>query len=379
MTTLYHLVSNQVWQNLLPILAYRPKKVVQIRSKGKIWEQSEKNLIEAVRQYQLGNQEIEFETIPLKNDFPAIEEVLEILVRRHKALPANILNFTGGTKLISIGSYRFAQEHGIPSFYYDSRYGEFDGRTGCLPNRQVEYEEVAKKIKVVVALAAHGYTLHGNGYESMMSDGAATFATKVCQIMANNTVVIKQWLKECTSRLFDYKEKWLAESKLRNVLLQPLPRANSEMVQEFIHCAIDAGLLVVDLIGAVRLDPSPSVAKKHFQILQGGWWELYVAKRYKESNRYSDVIWNVVGEGETDVLAFDRANLSVVVTSCKSGYVKKPLEHVESLTKRAEKMGGQYARPVLAVYEEPSDELISHCTKNKVKLLVGADLREVKI
>lgn len=50
--TLYHLISEQVWQNLLPLLAIKPKRVVQVHSAGSDWESRARNLERFCRLHQ---------------------------------------------------------------------------------------------------------------------------------------------------------------------------------------------------------------------------------------------------------------------------------------------------------------------------------------
>ncbi len=113
MKTLIHLVSEQTMQNLLPILAFRPTRVVQIRSRPTRFHTAANNLRIAVAEasqlpsYHDLHPEFIEETI--NEDSPSVEHARAVVTRHLEANPNALVNITGGTKLMSIGAYLAAE------------------------------------------------------------------------------------------------------------------------------------------------------------------------------------------------------------------------------------------------------------------------------
>jgi hypothetical protein len=380
---LHHIISEQVWQNLVPLLALRPPTVVQYRSAGERWEKAARGLEAAARL--AGLHETRFIDRPLASDFPSFAEWREAFEGGLTASSANVFNLTGGTKLASIAAHRLCTERGIPSFYYDSRHPLFDGATGPLPPMR-DATGVVASLTVPIALAAHGYDPEGFKADTP-SPALLAFGRRATDLFAAGATPINQWLDTCRRQLLP-KGNWAEGSKLRALLQAPLPAPPSEAALDYADAAIEAGLLRVDASGRFFPVPDPNAfggssrdlrneARRSFMLMEGGWWELFVLAHMQQAGHWTDIRWSVQfaadnSAGETDIVAFDARTVGLEVISCKAGRIQKSLEHCESLRRRATAMGGRRAQPILAVFQFPNEraekEIRLHAQANGVAI-----------
>jgi len=127
--TLIQLISEQTMQNLLPVLRLQPTKLVHLATPRT--EARSPLIAEAAWQSKCP---VELETIRLSN-MPSMREAHGAVVRSIEDTKSDgvecIVNFTGGTKLMSIGAYVAALNNKTASLYVDSQEAVFvDGQTG---------------------------------------------------------------------------------------------------------------------------------------------------------------------------------------------------------------------------------------------------------
>ncbi|MBN2452284.1 MAG: DUF1887 family protein, partial [Lentisphaeria bacterium] len=159
-TTLIHLVSQQTMQNLLPILALRPRKVVQVLSGHSRFPAVARDLERALDRVALasagGAPRPECETVPVPGTSPGIEQTAKVLHGVADANPDCILNITGGTKLMSIAAWQVATGRDKPWLYCDTQMQRFV----CTPHPQLSgvppFDRVVASLTVDVVMAAHG-------------------------------------------------------------------------------------------------------------------------------------------------------------------------------------------------------------------------------
>src|SRR5438067_857322 len=110
---LIQLISEQTMQNLVPLLALKPAHVVHLSTPKTAARSAQ--IVEAARQ---ANVIIELESIRL-SEMPSIPEtsraVLRAIVAAREAHQIPVINFTGGTKLMSIGAYEAALHEQVSS------------------------------------------------------------------------------------------------------------------------------------------------------------------------------------------------------------------------------------------------------------------------
>ena len=152
--TLIHLVSEQTMQNLLPILALRPKTVVQVRSRGDKYLAVARHIEAAVREAGIA---ADFKEYELPNAFSDVGETRQALGEILPQFPEAIVNVTGGTKLMSIGTILAANAFPkVAMLYCDSDRRSFI-QVGKHPLPPMpSYVETARRLRLRVVMAAHG-------------------------------------------------------------------------------------------------------------------------------------------------------------------------------------------------------------------------------
>ena len=126
MKTLIQLVGQQAMPNLLAAIAIKPNRIVHLWT-AKTRTASE-NLRNACNKAGIGAN-IQFYEL---SETPGINETKAAVSRIADSNPGCVVNFTGGTKLMSIGAYAAAADQNIPSLYVDTDTGVFrDGATAA--------------------------------------------------------------------------------------------------------------------------------------------------------------------------------------------------------------------------------------------------------
>lgn len=376
--TLYHLISEQVWQNLIPLLALRPDKVVHVRSHANRWRTAAKRIQRAATEIDPKWQPT-YVDAPLKSDFPEIAEMRDHLRLLHERHPAGVLNFTGGTKLAAIGAYQFAVTADIPSFYFDTeRRTFFPSDNQSLPPFR-PLDEVIPAITVRAGLVGHGID-GANLRFSKATEQLIAFARKAAEIRTRARVPVNRWLEEIRDRF----PKWAnPESDWGRVPSIALPYPEHPEAAQLADAAIDSELLRIDNCGRIYLN---NPALETFSLLEGGWWELACLDELSSQQRFTDIQWSARvkdndAEGETDLIGFNRETLKLEFFSCKSSTINKPLEHLESLRNRAVRMGGSQAVPNLMVFQCIHNQQRAHyadkCRRQRVAFWEGYPLKEV--
>ncbi|MCC6882631.1 MAG: DUF1887 family protein, partial [Verrucomicrobiales bacterium] len=352
----------QTLQNLLPTLALRPAAILQVRSSSPRFDQTAEHLKAGCLVAGLTDMKfLPVATIP--NESPTIgetETALDEIIGQYPEFRF-ALNVTGGTKLMSIGAYRFAERHRLAALYTDTLNSRsfVDVGTG-LWTGMPSLAETVDKLTVPVVMAAQGKSIR----EDSISEKLLLFGRRAWELRSHNQAAIQAWTGSIRAGLPRDESGRIAKqaSKLREFLQQPLPSPQSEAAENYLDAAAEAGLINVDLTGRAYLkaDPVKSSVERASNLLDGGWLELAVAAFAGDGDRFADVHWSVepmksedpADYGETDLVLLDRKELRLAIISCKSGlkHVSK-LEHLSSWRDRARTLGGSYAAVHLAVFQ----------------------------
>lgn len=352
--TLIHLVSEQTLQNLLPTLALRPKAILQIRSADRRFAGTPRHLEEACRKAELPKLKfLPIETVP--SESPSIEETETLLnnIRARHADASWGLNLTGGTKLMSIGAYRFAEYQRLPSLYTDTqnRRAFVDASTGTWDSSLPNLMETVKKLTVPMVMAAQGKDFR----DQMISPELLHFGARAWELRMRHPAPISQWTAAIRDSVPRKNHRVIrSPSDLQNFLARPLPVAETPAASDYLDAGVEAGLLRVDLSGRAFLNAEPKKPsiERVCNLLDGGWLELAVAYFAQTGARFGDVHWSVEpmasGEpadfGETDLVMLDREALRLSIVSCKSTMRDvSTLEHLASWRDRARSLGGSHA------------------------------------
>ena len=134
-TTSIHLISGQNAPNYLALQQYPSQKVCMLHTSG---SRGQVSVLEQVFEEQAPSQEFEIETIEVPPfDTEAVRgkvaDILEALENPQEAY----INYTAGTKPMSIGAYLAGSEYQVPRLYVDSQYNQMHWSDGSEVSFQV--------------------------------------------------------------------------------------------------------------------------------------------------------------------------------------------------------------------------------------------------
>jgi hypothetical protein len=357
--TLLHLVSEQRLQNLLPLLALEPVVVVQVLSASERFGSVAEHLEGAVAELLPPERRPRFERICLGSMTPSIGETRSAVagVLQNTRCPA-VVNITGGTKPMSIGAFLAAEEHGIPTLYFDRGLQPAGGF--ALPATR-PLEAVIRSLTVPALLAAHGVP-PGSLQSTRPSDSELAFGRVAAELDAAHHVLLKPLLDAIRSQLYPAgDDRPIPKSEIDRILSDGLPELSDACLAGFYGAASEAGFLRPENSRfRYAIDPAWNSRKKLDTALKlsrtlvGGWFELHCFDRMARSGHFVDLRTGVQAKGtrvlgETDIVGVDR-NGSLIFVSCKADDLAlKPLEHVFAMRQRAREFGGSHARAILRI------------------------------
>jgi len=375
---LIQLISEQTLQNLLPINALLPRALLHLTT--------QKTAHRSAHIYHAAS--VSGAAAPLEiirlSDMPSIEETARAVARGvdwalSKGLQP-VVNFTGGTKLMSIGAYQQAGKSGVPSFYVDTQSGHFvDGATAAglleLFAGDFSFSRIIADLSLDTMVVANGHrsVSAGRDWRSCLSAATAILENSRASealtealfgkngLLPNSTEPrnAKDWLP-VLRKPFPVPESLLGELVAAKVLLAG-PSFGTALLPT--HTLPDLQALASGVSGSseayfAAIEP----VQQSISFLGGSWWEVVVAEAMVRSGRFQDLRWSakITQQSgvplEEDVLALDGAD--AVCVSCKksSGGKARLIPHLDELSSRAKAIGGNFTRAFLAVHQFSRNE-----------------------
>lgn len=394
MHTLIQLVGQQAMPNLLAAIAVRPDRIVHLWTRKT--RAASEQLRDACKAAGLGAR-IRFVEL---SDMPGIEETRAAVSRAAAEDPGCVVNFTGGTKPMSIGAYAAAAEKGLPSLYVDTDSGEFrDGATApgfpdLFAERDTSLTTAKSALDVRVIACANGVPFVDAGKDWRPLVPLADL------LLRDEALDEACWrAADRTSKAVESDGNWF---KQREILLRVYGRPVSGFPEPVLEKAAAVRLaerhgvdwywnpaLVADCDAMYpEMPPREATAalekaKEPLDFFHGKWWEVAVAAFLDRRGIYRDLRWSVQtsirnqNPIEEDLLGVEGANLLYV--SCKHGDFRKSLARtVEEVDASARRLGGSFARKILAVCNPPKgrqeSSLRLRCAQLGIELLFRADL-----
>lgn len=353
--TIVHIVSEQTMQNLLPILALRPRRVVQLRSEGQGFQTIAKAVVDATRAAGL---DTEFSQLVADEPYPGVEAWKALTAKALQQFPNAVLNITGGTKLMSLGAFLAGQ--GNPVLYCDSEQQRFVSLGA--PIEVPCFRETVARLTLPVVMAAHGIAAESWQFD-IAQQAQLEFGQNAYALRTANPEIFDEFSKRVRPHYRpdgDIPNNKSGLAKQASIDLATLyPEGVPGPVAEFLDASAKAGYLVKQEDGGWVMPPEAhrqrSVYRLAANILDGAWFELTVLDLVHRSPAFLDPYWSVepAGEkekrfGETDIVALSRRNGGLHLISCKTG-IRQPLEHLEAIRQRSQELGGRYGRAILAL------------------------------
>ncbi|MFN0127984.1 MAG: hypothetical protein ACKV19_14990 [Verrucomicrobiales bacterium] len=374
--TLLHIVSEQTMQNVLPALALRPERLIQVRSGGERFASASRNIEAALREAGL---EPEFLDYPLASEFPDLEQTRKAMKYWLPLFPNAVVNITGGTKLMSAGALLGAREFpGASILYCDTdqrRFVSLAERTLLPP--MPAFDEAAGELTLRIVMAAHGQRPDQWKFDTA-DDRLLEFGRTAFELRTTHAKQLREFGYSKQVRDFFRSENGhvpKAAAKLNALLAADVRQAFRgelpDAVRQFFDAALAAGVLAREPSGAIHLAAPPQGHKSQSHVnrmanmLDGSWLELAVLDRVRRSPHFADAHWSVepvspaqapeaASFGETDIIALRLPQGVLQLISCKTE-VRGPLEHLEALRERATQLGGRFARATLALLTATND------------------------
>lgn len=383
--TLIQLISAQTMPNLLPMLRLRPAYLIHLATPKTVERAG--HLLRAANAAGF-HPSVETLLLSAMPGIPEVYQAVKSLLLRGQdgfgstGLPAPVINFTGGTKLMSIGAFAAASELRTPSLYVDTEERQFlDGHSGkgleevfagdfsftplrdCLTVSTVAAANGRDRVTAgrdwqpLLPLALH--LLHQTEEEQATVDAAYGPQGVLPNGGGNRKLSPADWLA-----LMDRPLRLPMETgRLAGAagLIEPdgrLPQATRAELTALAEAQASKTFLK-DF--NQRLFAATEPLSSALAFLGGAWWEVAVLDAAQRSGRFTDLRWSAsVGQAggvdvEEDIVGLD--GVQVLYISCKRGgslTKNRLLPHLDELHARAASLGGSFTRRFLACCIRPT-------------------------
>lgn len=394
-TTLIQLVGDQTVQNLLPAMALRPSRIVQLRSRDAIpvsprFETAARNFALAIDDLRheegFGDYHPEIETIILNDTSPRIPDVRSAISKVLATSSDAVVNVTGATKMMSIGAHQAAVAMNVPALYCDTQEKRFvDAESGSPLMAIPTFEETADLLSVPLLMAAHGKPFADWSSEEITS-GLLDFGR------ANFEVRRDHW--DSCAPFFDGVRNWFFCERgkfpkntdtLKRLVSTPLPATDvSGKLSPVLRTATTAGLIVAKGDKYyLNCKANQREVARIGNLLIGTWLELAILDLLKGHPYLRFPLWSVAPRdtrvtdfGEMDIVCVDLRLAGLHYISCKSTLSGQALEHLEAVGDRAHRVGGTFAGATLAVFSSLPDQASAierYAKRLRITSAVGAN------
>lgn len=404
--TLIQLISEQTMQNLLPVLRLKSARLVHLTTPRTAMRSN--HIIAAARQAQV---QAEAENHPLSG-MPTLAEtfgaVKAAIQQCQGAGQTPVVNFTGGTKLMSIGAFSAAlnSNHRALSLYVDTENEVFvDGHTSeglsDLFDGDFSFTPLERALTVNTIAVANGRerVTGGRDWRPFLPLATHLFRNSIDEQATHEALYGRsgllprgqtppdpgQW-----TELLD-REFQLPQAVAKLAVAAGLVRASASGACLLPDCSRAELKALAHIRAQKRFIPDYEARRiaatdrvqRPITFLTGGWWEVIVADAVEGSGLFRDIRWsaNAGQRGgadlEEDILAID--GVQVVCISCKRGGARsRLLPQLEELNARARSLGGNFTRRFLAVHQRLSGPVARNLRQRAhelgIRLLAPEDL-----
>lgn len=396
---LIQLVSEEAMPSLFPILAMKPAALVHVTSHGFEHHSEPVLAAAAVAGLRPGDEAVRHFQLPpmpsITDTHNAVKEGIEWLQDRGLQ---PVINFTGGTKLMSIGTFYAAVSAQVPSLYVDGDNQTFvDGRTGpelaSFLEDGLHLRQVAPHLSVSVIVGAHGgrFRSSGRDFAALVPLARHLFANPADETRVWEALFGKAGAFSKLQRATE-KRDWLRAPEVQF----SLPKHVRELAEAAGLVVIRQGVarLKCDEWEATAAAAASGVRLKFNEIQRliapiqerlnffgGGWWEVAVAQAVKECGAFADIkLGAEISKAgrramEEDILAVQGVQLAYF--SCKRGSQGRLQRQLEEVDASARRLGGKLALKYFAVCHLSSGmraELEQRARQIRIRLIGPDDL-----
>lgn len=356
--SLLQFASDDVLVNLLPVMALRPARILQVRladsGKGTRLDQAPalfRQALQALAQEQaFKGYQPKVVDVTMPGTSPDISETREFVATTLLGQPGMIINFSGGTKLMSMGAYLAALALGRASFGCDLQGQRFtNGRTAAL-ERLPDLASLTKGFSIRLLMAIQGRNLDEWRSETA-TDPLRAFGLKAFELRSQHWGVLDNFNKALRANFYTQGDKVpQEEDAIRALVTRPLPAAvtSSEPARQFLAAAAAAGLVKVEGPNYRLHIPQfqRRVVERAVQLVSSGWLELAVLDCMQRNPRYQTPLWNFEPASQqssphedSDIVCIDSKDGTLKLICCKAVMTRSPHDHLESLAGRVQRLG----------------------------------------
>lgn len=387
--TLIQLIGGQTQPNIVGIKAVRPDKVISLYTDKT--KKSLQNITNFIKEYLPG---IILEDCLFTVDFPSIKTTrnrVATLIKNEKKNDSNVeivINYTGGTKLMSIGAFlagvnensKKPEAPTVSFLYVEDAEHIKEGEES-----QESTRWKAEKLPLEELLAAQG--VGSKGTEAMTSNRLRIAK----EILKLRSIEDKKSLNHFTLLSDqDNNPKQLRENfnaslpTLEQNFINKVEQGNRKGLPYEYICALCAQEGWLEEVGghyvfAQSLKRTYRDLEQANNFLNGGWWELLVADTLKQIVGEENVRWSFTDDEESmedDVVAVIENHLLII--SCKSGYDRKRFKtDFHRLRSRAGKLGGSQAKYAFATYAPLTPDLRDSAEALGIPVIRPQDLHDI--
>ncbi len=382
---LIQLNGDNVMVNLLPIMALKPERIIQLVTKDQRAARAVAQfkevfaLLSKEPGYEGYKPRIQDHTLPA-HDLPEVRDTVARLLLENAGA---VVNFSGGNKLMSVGAYQAAMALGRPSLFCDVDEGRFvSGRTAPMP-QPPDYNTLISQFSIGLLMAVHGRSREEWRAEPP-SEALRHYGLRAYELRNQQWAPLEAFNKALRHALFGSADH-LSDSAedLSALLAKPLPPSvvGSEPARQYLSAAAQAGLVKSSGPELFRLAcaAKPREVEKCFRLLTCDWLELAVVDRVLRHAGYREVLWHPEPangeEGGTGIFAIEKSGMVLRFIQCLGSLTRSPQDHLEAVVQRARRLGGSGAESTLVVLKtaQGQDSTLKHAAKRLgVELVLGA-------
>ncbi|MFN4110763.1 MAG: Card1-like endonuclease domain-containing protein [Ignavibacteria bacterium] len=331
MNIIFCLVSRQTMPNVLPVLMYKPEKVVLFETPEE--SQSAENLYHLFK-----NKNIQVERVRKLNayDFGNLKQIIRDYLEKENNVA---LNITGGTKLMALAAYEAFKQSSKQIFYCDTEHKQI---IHIFPD--YNYEKLVTSLSIEEYLESYGYKII-----SKKDDSDAKLYFQLFDFINNNNL-LRSFIK-----FFSQIRKQIQFSNPK--FSYHSPDKQFSFIKEYDKYII-------------RYKNSNQIVINSSNFKIGDWLEYYVYYQVKKKYNlipYLNVkIQNNNVENEIDLLFIKDYKLYLI--SCKSGrsnnqYDLYQLETLRTVT------SGTFGKGVFITANKNSNPFLKRASELKIKVL----------
>ncbi len=382
--TLVQFTTPDTLANLLPALALRPARILHVRSSEEGDDHFKMALRAATQEPGLKTWLPKVQDVSLPKGGAELPDTRDLVARALIENAGAIVNFTGGTKLMSLGAFLAASALGRPSFYCDTATNRcIDGRTARF-DKWPDLREAGAGMGMRLFMALAGKNLD-DWRDEPVPAAARAFAIKAFELRTRHWQALEQMSKAVRTWYFGTGERAPQNTdELRALLAKPVtgPALASDAAKQYLAAASATNLLRADASG-LRLTVSPErhAVENAVRMLLSSWLDLAVLDCVERNPRFKETRWNLSsasqqGAGDGGILCVDQKQRALRHITCLVTLVNSPQEHIDSARARAARLGAA-ACTVVLFKPQPGQENIIRDTARRAGMDVAIEADEI--